>query len=194
MQIKKQQLELDMEQWNGSKLVKEYIKAVYCQPAYLAYIQSRSCKMPYWMKQKLESRLLGEISITSDMQTTPPLWQKAKRNCRASWWRWKRKVKSVSEVSQSCLALSDPMDCSLPGSSIHGIFQAGVLELGAIALSSVQFCNSMDCSTPDFPVLHRLLELAQTHVHWVSDAIQPSHPLSSPSPPAFNLSQHQGLF
>ena len=66
-QIKKQQLELDMEQWNGSKLVKEYIKAVYCQPAYLAYIQSTSCKMPYWMKQKLESRLLGEISITSDM-------------------------------------------------------------------------------------------------------------------------------
>ena len=52
----------------------------------------------------------------------------------------------------------------------------------------------MDCSMPGFPVLHHLLELAQTHVHWVSDAIQPSNPLSSPSPPAFNLSQHQGLF
>ena len=52
----------------------------------------------------------------------------------------------------------------------------------------------MDCSTPGFPVHHQLLELAQTHVHWVTDAIQPSHPLSSPSPPAFNLSQHQGLF
>ena len=52
----------------------------------------------------------------------------------------------------------------------------------------------MDCSTPGFPVHHQLLELAQTHVHWVSDDIQPSHPLSSPSPPAFNLSQHQGLF
>ena len=52
----------------------------------------------------------------------------------------------------------------------------------------------MDCCTPRFPVLHHLLELAQTHVHWVSDAIQPSHPLSSPSPPALNLSQHQGLF
>ena len=52
----------------------------------------------------------------------------------------------------------------------------------------------MDCSTPGFPVHHQLLELAQTHVHWVSDAIQPSHPLSSPSPPALNLSQHQGLF
>ena len=55
-------------------------------------------------------------------------------------------------------------------------------------------CNPMDCSTPDFAVLHYLLEFAQIHVHWVCDAIQPSHPLSSPSPPAFNLSQHQGLF
>ena len=52
----------------------------------------------------------------------------------------------------------------------------------------------MDCSTPGFPVHHQLPEFAQTHVHWVGDAIQPSHPLSSPSPPAFNLSQHQGLF
>ena len=55
-------------------------------------------------------------------------------------------------------------------------------------------CDPMDCSTPGLPVRHQLLEFTQTHVHWVSDAIQPSHPLSSPSPPAFNLSQHQGLF
>ena len=55
-------------------------------------------------------------------------------------------------------------------------------------------CDPMDCSTPGFHVLHYLLELAQTHVHWISDAIQPAHPLLSPSPPAFNLSQHQGLF
>ena len=55
-------------------------------------------------------------------------------------------------------------------------------------------CDPMDCSTPGFHVLHYLLELAQTHVHWVSDAIQPAHPLLSPSPPAFNLFQHQGLF
>ena len=80
MQVKKQQLELDMEQWTGSKLGKEYVKAVYCHPAYLTYTQSISCKMPGWMKHKLESRLLGEISITSDMQMTPPLWQKAKKN------------------------------------------------------------------------------------------------------------------
>ena len=74
MQEKKQQLELTME--HGSKLEKEYVKAVYGHPAYLTYIQSTSCKMPGWMKHKLESRLLGEISITSDMQMTPPYGRK----------------------------------------------------------------------------------------------------------------------
>ena len=78
MWVKKQQLELDMEQQTGSKLGKEYVKSVYCHPAYLTYMQSTSCKMPDWMKHKLESRLLGEISITSDTQITPPFWQKAK--------------------------------------------------------------------------------------------------------------------
>ena len=85
MQVKKQQLEPDIEQWTGSKLEKEYVKAVYCHPAYLTYMQSTSCEMLGWMKHKLESRLLGEISITeisitSDTQMTPPLWQKVKRN------------------------------------------------------------------------------------------------------------------
>ena len=80
MQVRKQQLELDMEQQTGSKSGKEYIKAVYSHPAYLTYMQSTSCEMPGWMKHKLESRLQREISITSDMQMTPPLWRKAKRN------------------------------------------------------------------------------------------------------------------
>ena len=80
MQARKQQLELDMEQQTGSKLGKEYVKAVYCHPAYLTYMQSTSCQMPGWKKHKLESRLLGEISIISDMQMTPALWQKVKRN------------------------------------------------------------------------------------------------------------------
>ena len=71
MQVKKRQLELDMEQRTGSKLEKEYIKDAYCFPAYLTYMQSTPCKMPGWMKHKLESRLQGEISITSDMQMTP---------------------------------------------------------------------------------------------------------------------------
>ena len=78
MQVNKQQLELDMEQWAGSKLGKKYIKAVYCHPAYLTYMQSTSREVLGWRKHKLESRLLGEISITSDMQMTPPLWQKEK--------------------------------------------------------------------------------------------------------------------
>ena len=77
MQVKKQQLELDMEQQTGSKLGKEYIKPVYCHPAYLTSMQSTSCKMPDWMKHKLESRLPGEISITSDTQMTPSLWQES---------------------------------------------------------------------------------------------------------------------
>ena len=69
-----------MEQKTGSKLGKEYIKAVYCHPAYLTHMQSTSNEMPGWMKHKLESRLPGSISITSDTQMTPPLWQKAKKN------------------------------------------------------------------------------------------------------------------
>ena len=82
MQVKKQQLELDMEQQTNSKLGKEYIKAVYCHPAYLIYMQSTNAvlneEMPGWMKHKLESRLPGEISITSDMQMASLLWQKVK--------------------------------------------------------------------------------------------------------------------
>ena len=69
-----------MEQRPGFKLGKEYIKAAYCHPAYLTYMQSTSCKMPDWMKQKLESRMQVEISITSDIQMAQSLWQKAKRN------------------------------------------------------------------------------------------------------------------
>ena len=80
MQIKKKQLQPDMEQRNDSKLGNEFVKAVFGHPAYLTHLQNTSCKMPGWMKYKLESRLLGETSITSDTQRTPPLWQKEKRN------------------------------------------------------------------------------------------------------------------
>ena len=76
MQIKKEQLELDMEQQNSSKLGKKYVKAVYCHPSYLTYMQSTSWEMLDWMKHRLESRLPGEISITSDMQMIPPLVEK----------------------------------------------------------------------------------------------------------------------
>ena len=76
VQVRKQQLELDMEKQTGSKSGKKYVKVVYCNPAYLTYIQSTSCEIPGWMKHKLELRFPGEISIPSDMQMTPPLWQK----------------------------------------------------------------------------------------------------------------------
>ena len=78
--VKKQQLEPDMEQWTDSKLEKEYIQVLYCHPAYLTYMQSIPHKMLGWVKHKLELRLQGEISITSDVQKTPPLWQKVKKN------------------------------------------------------------------------------------------------------------------
>ena len=80
MQVKKQQLEADMEQLTGSKLGKEYVKAVYCHSAYLTYLQSASWEMLGWIKHKLESRLPGEISLTSYMHMTLTLWQKAMKN------------------------------------------------------------------------------------------------------------------
>ena len=119
------------------------------------------------------------------------------------------KMKSESEVAQSCPTLHNPMDCSPPGSSIHGIFQTRVLEwvaiaflgyynsmrgLRSVAQSCLTLCDPMNCSTPGLPVHHQLPKFTQTHVHRVSDAIQPSHPLSSPSPLAPNPSQHQSLF
>ena len=125
-------------------------------------------------------------------------------------------------VTQLCLTLCDSMDYSVTDSSVHGILQARILEWVAIPFSRVSswskdrtqvshtagrfftifssvnqscptLCDPLDCSTPGFPVHHQLPELTQTHVYWVGDAIQPSHPLSSPSR-TFNLSQHQGLF
>ena len=91
---------LDMEQEIGSKSGKEYVKAVYCHPAYLTYMQSTSWEMPGWMKHKLESRFPGELSITSDMQMIPPLWQKTE-NWRSSWWKWKRRMKSWLKAQHS---------------------------------------------------------------------------------------------
>ena len=101
MQVRKQQLELDMEQQTGTKQEKDYIKAVYCHPAYLTYMWSTSWEMLGWKKHKLESRLPGEISITSDRQMTPPLWQKVKKTSKASWWKWKRRVKSWLKAQYS---------------------------------------------------------------------------------------------
>ena len=80
MQVRKQQLELDMEQQTGSKSGKKYVRAVYCHPAYLSYMHRTSCEMLGWMKYKLETSLPGEILITSDLQMIANLWQKVKKN------------------------------------------------------------------------------------------------------------------
>ena len=102
MQVKKQLLELDREQQTGSKLGKEYIKAVYCHPAYLTYMQSTSCEIPGWLKHKLESRLMGEISITSDMQMTQPLTAESEDELK----RLLMKVKEESEKKKTGLKLN----------------------------------------------------------------------------------------
>ena len=112
-----------------------------------------------------------------------------------------------SEVAQPCPALCDCMDCSLPGSSVHGIFQARILkwvaisfsrdlptqgsnlgflrcQFSSVAQSCPTLCDPMNCNMPGLPVHHKLPEFTQTHAHRVGDAIQPSYPLSSPSLPA----------
>ena len=107
LQVRKQQLELDMEQQTGSKLGKEYVKAVYCHPAYLTYTQSASWEILDWMKHKLESRLPGEISITSDIQVTPPYGRKWRtkesldESKRGEWKSWLKAQHSENKVMAS---------------------------------------------------------------------------------------------
>ena len=96
MQLKKHQLEPDMEQWPGSKLGKGNFKAVYCHPAYLTDMQSTSYKMPGWMNHKLESRLPREISITSDMQMTPPIWQKNEEELKSLLMKVKKESEKLA--------------------------------------------------------------------------------------------------
>ena len=122
MQVKKQQLDPDMEQQTGSNSRKDYVKAVYCHPTHLTYMQSTSQEMLGWKKHKLESRLPGEIAITSDMQMTPPLWQQSEEKLKSLLM----KVKVL--LAQSCLTLWDSMDSNPPGSSVHGNVQARILE------------------------------------------------------------------
>ena len=109
MQVKKQQLEPDMKQHTGSKLGKEYIKTEYCHPAYLTYMQSTSCEMLSWMKNKVESRLPGEISITSDMQMTPPLWQKVKKSLSMQVKEESEKVSLKLNIQKTKIMASGPI-------------------------------------------------------------------------------------
>ena len=95
MQVRKQQLELHVEQQTGSKQEKEYVKAVYCHPAYLTYMQSTSCKMPGWMKHKLESRLPEEISVTSDIADNTNLMAESKEELKSLLMKVKEESEKV---------------------------------------------------------------------------------------------------
>ena len=131
------------------------------------------------MKYKLESRLPGEISTTSDTMLVAESEEELKSLLM--------KVKEKSEkVGLKLNIQKTKIMASCPTSSV----QFSSVQL----LSHVRLCEPMNHSTPGLPVHHQLPEPTQTHVHWVSDAIQPSHPLMSPSSPALSLSQHQGLF
>ena len=122
-------------------------------------------------KHLLRPWVKGRISLLEEQQRQAWLqWRQWGRE----WWPMK------SERQQDTIAWKAWVSLS----SVH---------FSSVAQSCPTLCDPMDCSMPGFPVHHQLLEFTQTHVHWVGDAIQPSHPLSSPSPPAFNLSQHQGL-
>ena len=90
--------------------------------------------------------------------------------------------------------LENPMDRGVWRATLHGVAKSQTVQFSSVAQLCPTLCDPMDCSRPGRPVHHQLLEFTQTHVHCVSDAIQPSHPLSSPSPSTFNLAQHQGLF
>ena len=155
-------------------------------------------------KQKKETMLQG--------------WKEIKNNIRNEsdfWVNVQFSSVQFSSVAQSCLTLGNPMDYSPLGSSVQGILQARILEwllcpspgdlpdpgieptflqFSSVTQSCLTLCNPMNCSTPGLPIHHQHPEFTQTHVHRVSDAIQPSHPLSCPSPPIFNLSWHQDLF
>ena len=145
MQVKKQQLELNMERQTASKLGKEYIKAVYCHPAYLTYMQSTSWEMLGWMKHRLESRLQGEISIASGMQMTPPLWQKVKRNWRASW-KWNRRVKKLASKKMKIMASGPITSWQIDGETMETVtdfFGGGSksLQMVTIAMKLKDACS-----------------------------------------------------
>ena len=102
------------------------------------------------------------------------------------------KTDMCCSVAKKCLNLSEPTDYSMPGFPV--IHYLPEFQFSSVAQSCRTLCDPMNCSMLALPVHHQLPKFTQTHVHGVNDAIQPSHPLSSPSPPAPNPSQHQGLF
>ena len=110
-------------------------------------------------------------------------------------WQWKHRILATRPPGNSLYLTEGRKDQKDLHQSINSLIYIGCsIQFSSVAQSYPSLCDSMNCSTPGLPVHHQLPEFTQTHVHWVSDAIQPSHPLSSPSPPAPNPSQHPNLF
>ena len=143
------------------------------------------CPILHWLSHHLPSRL-GPVRATSDRG-----WQ-----ALSALWRARPVVllcpKSWAFSRYLCLFIQGK--CWLVVQLRKTYSSGPTVQFSSVTQSCPALCNPMDCSTRGLPVHHQLPECTQTHVHWVGDAIQPSHPLSSPSSPAFNLSQHQGLF
>ena len=138
------------------------------------YFISKKRRTTYWLTQPYSYQKSRSLNLSQ-------LWG----NFR--WWQaWKLPWELVEKRGIQVKQMKACKDQhNLPSHSV---------QFSSVTLSCPTLCDPMDCSTPGLPVHHQCLELAQIHVHWVGDAIQPSHPLSSPSPPTFSLSQHQGLF
>ena len=173
--------------WSGVELtvVSDFLPSIDCSPPGFSVLGIFQARIPEW------------VAISSSSGSSQTQYQ-----TQVSWVSWtgmrilycwateefpmKRTVVSKFEN------LGQAIDGSL-GQRVGNLFSV-IRCCCSVAKSCPTLCYFMNCSTPGFPVLHYLSEFAQTHVHWVGDAIQPSHPLSSPSPPALNLSQNQGLF
>ena len=182
MQVRKRQLELDMEQQTGSKQEKEYVKAVYCHPAYLTlyaeYIMWNAGLDKTQAEIKIARRNINNLSYADDITLLAENEEELKSLLM--------KVKEESEKAGLKLNIQKTkIMASGPISSV---------QFSSVAQSSLTLCDPMNCSTPGLPVHHQFPEFTQTHINRVGDPIQPSHPLLPPFPPASNPSQHQSLF
>ena len=153
MQVKKQQLEPDMEQWTGAKLGKEYLMAVNCHPTYLTYMQSISCKMPGWMKHKLESRLPREMSITLDMQMTLPYgrkWRGTKESLdegeREEWKIWLKTQYSKNKIMAFSAIISWKIDQETMETVTDFIFLGSKINADSDCSYEI---NALFCSTDE---------------------------------------------
>ena len=157
-----------MTEWlNWTELRQEKLKKLFMNELY--------CKV---LSQKFHSSLIYKTSESQQRLYLEKLWRHRLNNTTVS-------VNSNNKVREKNFTMKKKWRKKVYNENMPGC---------SVTRMCLILCDPMDCSTPDFPVHHQLPELAQTHVHQVSDAIQPSHPLSSPSPPTFNLSQHQSLF